>query len=102
MSIKKNKLIKVLVLESWWFVLFMLLSFVVYTQAIKGKNGEISEYRNKLAFLQQEKIKQVRKNEELNLMINSLGDSSWVEIILMRDLGVVPEGKLKICFTSDN
>jgi len=36
--------------------------------------------------------------EELRAQIQSQSDPAWVEMILMRELGVVPEGWLKIHF----
>lgn len=37
--------------------------------------------------------------EYLELKIASQEDPAWIEMILMRDLGVVPEGYLKVHFT---
>jgi hypothetical protein len=97
---KKNKLIELLFIRSWWLILFVLFSFVSYEQSIKRTDKEAFNYKKHLVALEQEKIKQQKENEDLSLMVNSLSDPAWIEMILIRDLGVVPEGKLKVHFTS--
>ena len=38
------------------------------------------------------------EKQQLQLKIASQTDPAWIEMILMRDLGVVPEGYLKVYF----
>jgi len=40
----------------------------------------------------------MEKNEDYHLRLASQSDPAWIEMILMRDLGVVPEGFLKVHF----
>ena len=44
---------------------------------------------------------QILKDEKeyLELKIASQNDPAWIEMVLMRDLGVVPEGYLKVYFS---
>jgi hypothetical protein len=48
--------------------------------------------------LQVEKEELLLQREELLLNIQSQSDSTWVELILMKRLGLVPEGKTKVYF----
>lgn len=38
-------------------------------------------------------------NARLTQEIDSLNDPKWVEMILMKELGVVPEGQIKVYFS---
>ncbi len=38
------------------------------------------------------------QKEELLLQINSQRDPAWLEMVLKRNLGVVPEGQVKVYF----
>jgi hypothetical protein len=51
--------------------------------------------------MQKEKCAALQNRELLQLQIVSQSDPSWIEMILMRDLGVVPEGWLKVHFKAD-
>lgn len=85
--------------RSWWVLAFCLAAFSTYLAAVKGQNKQIFEYQSKLGFLKEENQKIALENEDLQLRINSQSDPAWIELILMKELGVVPEGKLKVHFT---
>ena len=97
---ERSSLFEILFVRSWWVIIFFGFVFITYQQTIKSKNKEIFENKNKIALFEKQKILSCKENEDLNLMVNSLSDPEWIEIILMRDLGVVPEGKLKVHFTT--
>lgn len=97
---KRSPLLEVLIFRSWWVILFLGIVYVLYQQSIISKNKEIFEHKNKLAILEKQKIFAWKENEDLSMMVNSLSDPAWIEIILMKDLGVVPEGKIKVHFTT--
>jgi hypothetical protein len=48
--------------------------------------------------MEMEKLKAVETREDLELRIASQNDPAWIEMVLVRDLGVVPEGFLKVHF----
>ena len=52
----------------------------------------------RFARLEQRKTDLLAEREELRSQIHSQSDPAWVEMVLMRELGVVPEGWLKIHF----
>lgn len=85
-------------LQSWWVVAFCALIGCVYLQAFKQKRVAISELAFRLEEMEKEKLLVLQEKEEWNLRIASEGDPAWIEMILMRELGVVPEGFLKVHF----
>lgn len=86
-------------MKSWWWVAaFCTLIGGIYARSYQEKKTALCEY----SFLLQEKEKEMRfamqEREELKLKILSQSDPAWIEMILMRELGVVPEGWLKVHF----
>jgi hypothetical protein len=85
--------------KSWWWVAaFCSLSLFVYFQSIREKKGAISALKSKLEALHREKKEALLLKEELSLAVASQEDPAWIEMVLMRDLGVVPERWLKVHF----
>ena len=82
----------------WWVMTFCLSASFVYSQSIKKKNSLLSEYHFRLQEMEKEKRFVCLEKEHLQLKIASQSDPAWIEMILMRDLGVVPEGFLKVHF----
>ena len=85
--------------KSWWWVAaFCSVIAVGYVQSMKGKTSSLSEYSFRLEEMEKEKLLAMAEKEELRLRIDSQSDPAWIEMILMRELGVVPEGWLKVHF----
>lgn len=82
----------------WWVLLFSCGSLGLYANAVKGKVDEVHLLVHRIETICQEKIAALAYREDLQLQIRSQEDPSWVEMLLMRDLGVVPEGWLKVHF----
>jgi hypothetical protein len=77
---------------------FCLVTSFVYSQSMKKKKFLFSELTFRLSEMEKEKKWVCLEKEHLELKIASQDDPSWIEMILMRDLGVVPEGYLKVHF----
>ncbi|MFA5250554.1 MAG: hypothetical protein WC371_04015 [Parachlamydiales bacterium] len=90
---------KIFFRHSGWilFLVFLFTSF--YLVSFRHHNQEITVHQLKLNDLQKEREKISLENQDLKLRLNSHGDPAWIELILMRELGVVPEGRLKVHFT---
>lgn len=88
-----------LVLHSWWVVVFMLACYAAYERAIYHRDIEYDRLHNQLVSMHQETevAKALQKN--LYLQINSQSDPTWIELVLMKRLGLVPEGQLKVFFS---
>jgi hypothetical protein len=49
--------------------------------------------------LQKERLLALNERDDLMLRLQSESDPAWIEMMLMKELGVVPEGWVKIRFT---
>ncbi len=81
-----------------WSFLFCGVVVSVYAHFQNQKKEAVIELTSRLQNIEKEKDLALRERDWLRLQIDSQSDPSWVEMILMRDLGVVPEGWLKIHF----
>jgi hypothetical protein len=96
-----EKVFEVMVLRSWWVLLFLLLGYVAVNHTIKKRENEIKQVETRIAALENKKYRTEVEQEDLLLNIHSQSDPSWIELILMKELGVVPEGYMKIHFTNN-
>jgi hypothetical protein len=87
--------------RSWWVIAFCALTTFVYFQALKEKKAAILELAFRLEEMQKEKLMAKVQKEDFQLRLASSNDPAWIEMILMRDLGVVPEGYLKVHFSTE-
>ena len=85
----------------WWMLFFWLLCFVVYSQAMQKKTRVCLELENKIQSLESLKQASLEEREDLVLQISSQNDKDWIEMILKKRLGVVPEGQMKVYFKKD-
>lgn len=87
-------------LASWgWVVGFVGLCLGSYAHASKRKGEATFELMEKIQELKGQRQKVLLEKSELELQINSQSDPLWVEMTLMKGLGLVPEGKKKIHFS---
>lgn len=68
-------------------------------QKSRGRDAAISELSFRLQEMEKIKAIAIQEREDLQLRLHSQGDPAWIEMVLMRDLGVVPEGWIKVQFT---
>lgn len=76
----------------------MLLCAIFLERALKKEKNEYEKLKTMRISLE-EQIKEALQNKEvLTQEINSQSDPSWIELTLMKKLGLVPEGQKKIFF----
>ncbi|HKZ00005.1 MAG TPA: hypothetical protein VJ112_02445 [Rhabdochlamydiaceae bacterium] len=97
----KEKACETLVFRSWWMFLFLALCFLVYSHAMHKKDQAYRELENYLANLKTEKDILLQDRDDLLLQVGSQSDPSWIQLMLMKGLGVVPEGQVKVYFTKE-
>jgi hypothetical protein len=85
--------------RTWWVVAFCLATGLVYSQFLNQKKAAVREMASRLDERERERALALQEKEDFLLRISSQSDPVWIEMILMRDLGVVPEGFLKVHFT---
>lgn len=81
-----------------WVLAFCAVTGFAYFQSMKAKKAAIRELSFRLEEMEKEKWVALQERDDLHLRIASQDDPVWVEMVLMRDLGVVPEGWLKVHF----
>lgn len=99
--VSKCVLIKELFARSWWVYLFCLVCFFGYTHFVSKRKHEIQTLQARFASLQKQIHTSSQIKEELYQQICSQTDPAWIELVLMKQLGVVPEGYLKIHFKKE-
>lgn len=82
----------------WWVIAFCAATGTLHFHFLKEKKNGVRMLAQRLEQMQNEKGLAFQKREDLQLRIASQNDPAWIEMILMRDLGVVPEGFLKVHF----
>lgn len=87
--------------RSWWVIAFVCLSSFVYLSAMHQKDLSYQELTGRLSDLEKQKAMALLQREELMLQIESQKDPAWVEMVLKRNLGLVPEGQVKVYFHKD-
>lgn len=84
-----------------WVLLCMVGSCFMYLHAMNKKKQVVEVLKCQLYALQSEKQALLEERKDLKLQIHSQKDPAWIELTLMKGLGLVPEGQLKVYFTKD-
>ena len=90
-----------LCINFWWVIFFAILCFMLFEQGIKKRNKDFQNLSQRLIELQIDKESAISLRQDLHLQINSQSDPAWVELILMKGLGLAPEGQTKVFFTKE-
>lgn len=85
--------------SSWWTILVCASCIGVYSSASMKKKTQLQELSFRYTEMEKAKLIAIQERSELELCLKSQTDPAWIEIVLMKDLGVVPEGWTKIQFT---
>lgn len=87
-----------LCIRSWWAVAFSILCTAIYYQAAYNRNGALSDLAFRMKEMEKEKSAAIQEQTDLTLRLQSESDPAWIECVLMKELGVVPEGWTKVHF----
>ncbi len=81
-----------------WLCVFWTVCFSCYAHGMHKKSRMCLDLREKIADLEALKLSAQKEGENLALQIASQTDPDWIEMVLKRQLGVVPEGQRKVYF----
>lgn len=84
--------------KNWWVFLFCLSFGATYFHFRTEKLKEVGHLKSRLVTMENEKSSALMARVDLKERLGSQNDPAWIEMVLMRDLGVVPEGFLKVHF----
>ena len=76
----------------------MILCYLFYEQGLKKQKRDFAKLHERFLELEQEKVEAQALRHDLMIQINSQSDPAWVELTLMKGLGLVPEGQIKVLF----
>lgn len=97
-----NKLVDIFIIRSWWVTTFLLVCFVLYEKGMQKRTFQFEQLQEQLAVLQQEKKKVLMQQAKLQMQVNSQSDLAWIELTLMKGLGVCPEDQKKVYFSKED
>ncbi len=92
------KNLEFLLLRNWWIILFSLSCLIAYEQGVYTYRDQTEYLTSRLNELESRRKELLAEQQNLRLQINSQSDPSWIELTLMKVLGVVPEGQKKVYF----
>lgn len=98
---KKSSFFSVFLQRWWWTLLFALLCYGIYATGMEKKKKIFYQLEDKIKNLEQARASALLKREELEMEIESQMDPAWIEMLLMKKLGVVPEGQVKVYFEKE-
>ena len=84
----------------WWVGVFCGLALVTYSHVMKSRVSTLAELQYRATQMEQEYLLAMIEKEDMSMQIASQSDPAWVELVLLREMGVVPEGYLKVHFKS--
>lgn len=81
-----------------WVVVCVAVIATLYDAYVEGKRQQLIALKVKLADLEEKKKILLKESEELLLAVQSQSDPEWIQLTLMKGLGLVPEGQKKVYF----
>ncbi len=88
----------VLFVKSWWVWTFAILCFGLYEQSAMKLEKEIQSLDVEIESLSERIVEATIRREYLALQQESFSDPAWIELTLIRALGLVPEGYTKVYY----
>ncbi len=92
---------KGIVAQNWWVAVFISVCALVYFNSVSKKDEVLCALEGRMDYLNAEKTALLQEKEDLLLQVNSQSDPAWIQLTLMKGLGLVPEGQLKVYFHNE-
>lgn len=84
--------------QNFWVITFCVCTMFTYFHFVKDKKAAILQLSRKLQDMVEARDRIEAHKKDLELRLASQDDPAWIEMVLMRDLGVVPDGFIKVHF----
>ena len=91
-----GKRIEKVIFHTWWTVLFVLSCGFLYERQLATLNVDFAKLHRQHGDLQRDHAEALALNADLLRQVNSQSDPEWVELTLMKGLGLVPDGHVKV------
>lgn len=80
-------------------ILFILCTATIAERALQSLRIEQLHLQEQLGLIQEAIRVETERNKQLIAQSRSQSDPQWIELVLIRELGLVPEGHKKVHFT---
>ncbi len=97
-GIARIKRLEQMFVQWWWVVLWFLSLLTLYEMSSQTRNDEFMRLTAHREQLQRDQEQALARHADLSLQVNSQSDPDWVELVLRKGLGLVPEGQTKVFF----
>lgn len=87
--------------EGGVFFVFLTIISLFYFHGMYHKNLVYKELVLRKRSLEKQRDLASLETQELELLIKSYSDPKWLEMVLMKGLGMVPQGQLKVYFKKE-
>lgn len=81
-------------------IVLLFLIAIVTEKALKSVRVDRELLAEQLIALEHEKKLEEAKQKKLKRILQSHSDPAWIELVLIRELGLLPEGQIKLIFKS--
>lgn len=89
------------IVKSWWVGVFFIFCFILYDQSIKAANRQVLDLQCRYTDISTKQKQLLQENQDLSARLTSCQDPSWIEQLLIKELGVVPKGYMKVYFKKE-
>lgn len=86
---------------SWWALFLGALLLVFHQRGVVAQESRLNKVRSQLSFLEKKRVSLLQKQRLLKAQLESGHDPAWVEMVLMKNLGLVPKGYRRVHFESE-
>lgn len=94
----RSYLFDLIIVRSWWMILVILCCLMIFDLTIRHKVDTYQTLQKKEETLKTQLSAANFLKSSLKEEIASFDDPCWMEMVLMRNLGLIPEGETKIVF----
>jgi len=84
--------------EFWWVILFVSFTCSGFVFAASSQKKIAQEIQKRIESIQEQKNKALSEKEYLEQKLYSKDDPAYVELTLIKVLGVTPKGQQKVLF----
>lgn len=88
-------------IKNWLVLLFIVTCGIVFERAIQTPHDEYDRLHAHWALLLKKKGEALQTQQNLKRHVTSLNDPAWIEFILMKELGLVPQMQIKFVFEEE-
>ena len=87
--------------RNWLLVIFLCLVTLCLSALVFGKIQQLKDLDLKIAKYNAKKQALEMKKKQLENELSSSNDEAWIEKALIEELGVIPEGAVKLNYVED-